>query len=170
MRKIVSVFLAAIMLLSLVQAAALADNDKKLTYTAFQQGDDVPNPEEGYRNSAVTHYWQDMFNIEIDWQIPPQGSEADQMSLMLGTGDYTDIMDMGFNTENLGTLCDDGVIYDLTPYLDDCMPNYKAWLDANPDVKSALFDDTAASTWQPPSRIIPSSGAVWCIAVTFWRP
>lgn len=75
MRKIVSVFLAAIMLLSLVQAAALADNDKKLTYTAFQQGDDVPNPEEGYRNSAVTHYWQDMFNIEIDWQIPPQGSE-----------------------------------------------------------------------------------------------
>lgn len=71
MRKIVSVFLAAIMLLSLVQAAALADNDKKLTYTVFQQGDDVPNPEEGYRNSAVTHYWQDMFNIEIDWQIPP---------------------------------------------------------------------------------------------------
>ena len=142
MRKIVSVFLAAIMLLSLVQAAALADNDKKLTYTAFQQGDDVPNPEEDYRNSAVIHYWQDMFNIEIDWQIPPQGSEADQMSLMLGTGDYTDIMDMGFNTENLGTLCDDGVIYDLTPYLDDCMPNYKAWLDANPDVKSALFDDS----------------------------
>ena len=46
MRKIVSVFLAAIMLLSLVQVAALADNDKKLTYTVFQQGDDVPNPEE----------------------------------------------------------------------------------------------------------------------------
>ena len=35
MRKIVSVFLAAIMLLSLVQVAALADNDKKLTYTVF---------------------------------------------------------------------------------------------------------------------------------------
>ena len=50
MRKIVSVFLAAIMLLSLVQVAALADNDKKLTYTVFQQGDDVPNPEEDYRN------------------------------------------------------------------------------------------------------------------------
>ena len=44
MRKIVSVFLAAIMLLSLVQAAALADNDKKLTYTAFQRATTCPIP------------------------------------------------------------------------------------------------------------------------------
>ncbi len=142
MKKIVSVFLAAILLLSLAQTAALAEFDKKLTYTVFQQGDDIPDPISAYRNSAVIHYWQDMFNIDIDWQIPPQGSEAEQMNLMLGTGDYTDLMDMSFNTENLGTLCDDGVIYDLTPYLDQYMPNYKAYLDANPDVKSALFDDS----------------------------
>ena len=142
MKKIISVFLAVILLLGTLQTAALAEYDKKLTYTVFQQGDDVPDPENQYRNSAMIHYWQDMFNIELDWQIPPQGSESEQMNLMLGTGDYTDIMDMGFNTENLGTLCDDGTIWDLTPYLDEYMPNYSAWLDANPDVKSALFDDS----------------------------
>lgn len=142
MKKIVSLFLAAVMLFGMMQTVALADNEKKLTYSVFQQGDDVPDPEEAYRSSGVIKYWQDMFNIEIEWQIPPQGSEADQMSMMLGTGDYTDLMDMNFNTENLGTLCDDGDIWDLTPYLDEYMPNYKAWLDANPDVKSALFDDS----------------------------
>ncbi|MBQ6256898.1 MAG: extracellular solute-binding protein [Clostridia bacterium] len=157
MKKTVSIFLAALMLLSTMLPAALADNEKRLTYTVFQQGDDVPNPEQMYRDSTMIHYWQDMFNIEFDWQIPPQGSESEQMNLMLGTGDYTDIMDMGFNTENLGTLCDDGTIYDLTPYLDEYMPNYKAWLDANPDVKSALFDDSgriylAATIQQNPKQ------------------
>ena len=141
MKRIVSAILVAILLLG-VLPAALAEFDNQLTYTVFQQGDDIPDPISAYRDSAVIHYWQDMFNIDIDWQIPPQGSESEQMNLMLGTGDYTDLMDMGFNTENLGTLCDDGVIYDLTPYLDQYMPNYKAYLDANPDVKSALFDDS----------------------------
>ncbi len=140
--KIVAAILAISLMLCCVQLPALAEDGEKLTYTVFQQGDDVPNPEDRYRESSVINYWQDMFNIEFDWQIPPQGSEAEQMTLMLGTGDYTDLMDMAFNTENLGTLCDDGAIYDLTPYMDEYMPNYKAWLDANPDVKSALYDDS----------------------------
>lgn len=144
MKKLLATLIAAALLLASFGAVALGevDTSEHLTYTVFQQGDDVPNPEEQYRESAMIHYWQDMFNIEMDWQIPPQGSESEQMTLMLGTGDYTDVMDMGFNTENLGTLCDDGTIYDLTPYLDAYMPNYSAWLDANPDVKSALFDDS----------------------------
>ncbi len=138
MKKWTTLVLAALMLVGIVSCAA-ADT---LSYTVFQQGDDVPNPVEAYEVSGVIRYWQDMFDIDMEWQIPPQGSEAEQMNLMLGTGDYTDIMDMSFNTESLSTLCDDGSIYDLTPYLDTLMPNYKAYLDANPDVKSALFDDT----------------------------
>lgn len=123
-------------------AAGSGDFSEKLTFTAFQQADD--NPEFSYDDNPVLKYWTKMFNIEIDWQFPPQGSEAEQLTLMFGTGDYTDIIDMSFNTENLGTLCDDDVIYDLTPYLEAYMPNYYAFLNApeNQDVKSALFDDT----------------------------
>lgn len=142
MKKILSLVLAVTLLLGMTHAAALAEFDQEMTFTVFQQGDDVPDPEAGYRDNGVVQYWQNMFNINVEWQIPPQGSEADQMSLMLGTGDYTDLMDMSFNTENLATLCDDGVIYDLTPYLEQYMPNYKAFLDANADVKSSLFDDS----------------------------
>lgn len=124
-----------------VMAAEAVDRSEALTYSIFIQGDDVPNQEEEYENSPVINYWQDMYNIDLEWQIPPQGSESEQFTLMIGTGDYTDIMDMSFNTENLSTLCDDGTIYDLTPYIETYMPNYFAYLENNEDVKSALYDD-----------------------------
>lgn len=123
-------------------SSAEVDLSEKLTYSIFAQADDVPDPEGLLESSPVLNYWQDMFNIDIEWQLPPQGSESDQLTLMFGTGDYTDIIDMSFSTENLGTLCDDGAIYDLTPYIDQYMPNYRAFLEANSDVKSALYDDS----------------------------
>lgn len=117
------------------------DLSEKMTFTAFQQADD--NPEFTYDNNPVLLYLYDKFNIEIDWQLPPQGSEAEQLTLMLGTGDYTDLIDLSFNRENLTTLCDDGAIWNLTSYIEAYMPNYYAFLNdpANQDVKSALSDD-----------------------------
>lgn len=122
-------------------SASGLDMSETLTYSVFIQADDVPDPQGAYENSAVVNYWQDMFNIKMEWQLPPQGSESDQFTLMIGTGDYTDIMDMSFNTENLSTLCDDGVIYDLTPYIEEYMPNYYTYLQENDDVRTALYDD-----------------------------
>lgn len=122
-------------------SAEKLDYSEQLSYTIFIQADDVPNPEEKYENSPIINTWQDMYNIDLDWQLPPQGSEADQFTLMIGTGDYTDIMDMSYNTENLSTLCEDEVIYDLTPYIAKYMPNYNAYLQANQDVKSILYND-----------------------------
>lgn len=124
-----------------MESAEELDYSEQLTYTIFIQADDVPDPEGLYESSPVINYWQDMFNVDLEWQLPPQGSESDQFTLMIGTGDYTDIMDMSFNTENLATLCEDEVIYDLTPYVEKYMPNYTAYMDANPDVKSTLYND-----------------------------
>ncbi len=116
------------------------DTSETQSISIFMQADDVPEGTPG-DDGAVLNYWKEMFNLEIEWQKPPQGSEQEQLSMMFGTGDYTDVIDLGFNTENLSTLCQDGVIYELSEYIDKYMPNYKAVLEANPDVKSALYDD-----------------------------
>lgn len=121
------------------QGASGIDMSKTLKYTVFAQADDVAQG--GDNIDPVMDYWEKMFNIKLEMQYPPQGSESDQFTLMIGTGDYTDIMDLNFNTENLETLYEDGVIYELSKYVDQYMPNYKAYLDANPDVKSAMYDD-----------------------------
>lgn len=116
------------------------DTSETQSISIFMQADDVPEGTPG-DDGAVLNYWKEMFILEIEWQKPPQGSEQEQLSMMFGTGDYTDVIDLGFNTENLSTLCQDGVIYELSEYIDKYMPNYKAVLEANPDVKSALYDD-----------------------------
>lgn len=121
------------------QEASGLDLSEKMHISIFSQADDVSYEE--FIANPIFAYWSDMFNLELEWQLPPQGSETDQLNMMFGTQDYTDVIDISYNTENLTTLCEDGVIYNLAPYLDTELPNYKAFLDANPDVKSALLDD-----------------------------
>ena len=91
------------------------DLSEKITVSIFQQADDVTMEE--YLSNPVLLYWQDMFNLEVDWQLPPQGSEQEQLTMMLGTGDYTDVINASFSTENLASLCADGVIYELSDYI-----------------------------------------------------
>ena len=120
------------------------NQSEPLDVSIFSQADDVSS-NEMYEN-AVMNYWADKFNLVVEWQLPPQGSETEQLNMMFGTGDYTDVIDLSFNTENLQTLFEDGVIYDLASYIDEYMPNYKAVLEANPDVKSIIYDEDSIYT------------------------
>ena len=143
MKKMISMLLALVMVLSLcVPALADVDTSKKLTFSIFMQ----PDKERDLMSTnqlPVVAYWSEQCNIEVDWQYPPQGSETEQLNMMLGTGDYTDVIDLGFNQENLTTLWEDGVIWDIAPYIEECMPNFAALLNdpAYADVRSALYDD-----------------------------
>lgn len=142
MKKTLSLLLAVVMTFALCTSVmAEADVSQPMTVSIFMQADD--NPANADEENPVISYWRGLYNLEIDWQKPPQGSEQEQLNMMLGTGDYTDVIDLGFNTENLTTLYEDHVIYDLAPYLEEYMPNYYAFLNApeNADVKSVMFDD-----------------------------
>lgn len=138
------------LLLCLVMAGCLlagcgskddVDDSELMTVTIFQQADDVTMDE--VENNPIFQYWEKMFNLDIEWQFPPQGSEQEQLTMMLGTGDYTDVITFSFSTENLEAMCNDGVIYDLTDYIEEYMPNYDAYLKdpANADVRSILYND-----------------------------
>lgn len=115
------------------------DMSETLDITLFSQADDVS--EDVYYDNEVFKYFQDKYNLNIKYQFPPQGSEAEQLNMMFNTGDYTDLIDLSFNTESLTSLSEDGVLYNLTPYMEAYMPNYVAFLEANPDVKAAISDD-----------------------------
>lgn len=124
---------------SSAEASSAVDLSENMEISIFMQADDVA--EGDGEDPPVIQYWADRFNLTIEWQKPPQGSETEQLNMMLGTGDYTDVIDLGFNTENLATLYEDGVIYELSDYIDQYMPNYKKFLEDNPDVASALYND-----------------------------
>lgn len=116
------------------------DESQTISISYWMYADDYK-----YYNSLsenpVVKVLNDKFNVKLEFQAPAKGSEADNFQLMMGTQDYTDIMDMTYCTESLGTLYEDGVILDLAPYLDEYMPNYKALIDSNDALKRAVYDD-----------------------------
>lgn len=97
---------------------------------------------DSYSENPVVTYLNDKFNCKLDFQQPAMGSEQEQFSLMLGTGSYTDVMEITYSQAGVSTLFADDVIRDLAPYVDEYMPNFSAFLNApeNADVKEALYD------------------------------
>ncbi len=97
---------------------------------------------DSYNENPIVQYLNDKFNCTLSFQQPAMGSETEQFSLMLGTGSYTDVMEVTYSQAGVSSLYADGVIVDLAPYVESCMPNFKAFLEAdeNVDVKRALYD------------------------------
>ncbi len=97
---------------------------------------------DSYAENPVVTYLNDKFNCTLTFQQPAMGSETEQFSLMLGTGSYTDVMEVTYCQSGVSTLYADGVIRDLAPYVESCMPNFYAFINdpANADVKKALYD------------------------------
>jgi hypothetical protein len=78
-------------------------------------------------------------NISLKYQIPPVGSQSDNLNTMIGTGDYTDIIDGTYYSGSIIDLYNEGVTLDLTDLVKQYMPNYVAWLDAHPTYKKTCM-------------------------------
>lgn len=79
--------------------------------------------------NAVLNYWQEQTGIKVNWYDPASKAEAWAQQLL--DGKYSDIVDVGLNankSSSLLDLYDQGIIYDLKPYIEECMPNFNAML------------------------------------------
>ena len=51
---------------------------------------------------------------------------------MISTGEYTDLLDLSYYNGSIATLVEDGVLMDITEYVEEYMPDYVALLDEHP--------------------------------------
>lgn len=120
-------------------AAKTVDFNQHETFTVWLQA----NPNDWYsdysENPAVW-YLNEMFNVTLQFQQPPAGTEADALSLMFGTAEYTDMIDMNQYTGSITQLYEDGVVVDIAEYL-DYMPNFKKLLEIDEGFRRACYDD-----------------------------
>lgn len=101
-----------------------------------------------YQDNPVMQYYLDMEwdadgdgqgrKITIDFYTPPTGSENDYVNTLVSTGEYPDIMSMTFSSESAGEMYEDGMILDITDYVEQYMPNYLAYLDRHPELKDRV--------------------------------
>lgn len=116
------------------------DLSKHINFTYWMYADDY-KIYNSLSENPVVQYLNEKFNVTMEFQTPAMGSEADNFNLMMGTQDYTDIMDMTYNRTALSTLYEDGVIIDLAPYVEKYMPNYWNILQTNEEVRRVAYDD-----------------------------
>ena len=93
-----------------------------------------------YRNNPAIEYlltktWgPDNKKVDLEFFVPVAGAQQENFNTLLATGDYPDMMDATMYNGSLVDLYEQGTILDLTDYIDQYMPNYKAFLAANPDL------------------------------------
>ncbi len=110
------------------------------TFTIWQQSDSNDYYSDPSDN-PVTRYLTNMFNVTLSYERPPAGAEMDSLSLMLGTGEYTDMFNLDYLSTSLSDLYEDGVIINIADYLDS-MPNLKAHIEQNPGFARNMYDDS----------------------------
>lgn len=98
---------------------------------------------QGYNENPVVQYLQAMTfgekneKIELDFVVPPSGTAQENITTAVSTGEYQDIIDTAtiVNTMSVLELYDAGIALDLTEYVNQYMPNYRAYLEANPELQ-----------------------------------
>ncbi len=73
-------------------------------------------------------------NVQFTFQTPVAGAEQDNFNTMMSTGEYPEIIDLTIaDTPEL--LYDEGILMDITEYVEKYMPNYLAALEKYPEMK-----------------------------------
>lgn len=99
----------------------------------YSEYEDSPVVQYYLKDTYVGTDWEQV-SISLDFQVPAAGSESDNFNTLLATGDYQDIMELLYYTGSISDLYKEGIALDLTEYVENYMPNYKAYLEKNPQL------------------------------------
>jgi putative aldouronate transport system substrate-binding protein len=94
-----------------------------------------------YSENPIIQAMNKKYNVTVKFEQPVRGTERDAISLMFGTGEYTDMIEMSNYTGSIPQLYEDGVIADIAQYL-DYMPNFKNLLETDEGFRRTSYDDS----------------------------
>jgi putative aldouronate transport system substrate-binding protein len=121
------------------QAAGAVDYSQHETFSIWLYADPYDQYND-YSENPVVWALNKKYNVTLKFEQPVRGTESDSLSLMFGTGEYTDMIEMGRYTGSIPQLYEDGVIVDLMEYL-DYMPNVKRLLETEEGYRRTALDD-----------------------------
>ncbi len=126
-------------------ASAYSEADNTFSYWIPEGADSSyyadysQNPGVSY---ALAKKWgEEGSTLGFDFIVPVSGEERNNFNTLLSTGDYADVMTLTYYDGSVMDLYDEGVILDLTDYVEKYMPNYTRFLSEHPE-----YAQTATNT------------------------
>lgn len=112
---------------------------------------------------ALSHWSEEGTDVAFEFWVPPAGSAADNYSTMISTGELPDIMD-GSVADSGEKMCEEGLVIELTDYINEYMPNYKTFLEEHPSVKEQVcyYDEDGGEHYYDIAAVSDTTGPGWC--------
>ena len=134
MKKLVAILLSMLLILSLISCnkGEVKSGEEAKTETVevtwwISRGEDSTYYMSYDDNPAVKYLETLDFNgkkVDLKFLVPVTGTERDNFNTLLMTEEYAKIFDMSYCTSTATELYEDDIIWDLTPYIEEYMPNY----------------------------------------------
>ena len=134
MKKLVAILLSMLLILSLISCnkGEVKSGEEAKTETVevtwwISRGEDSTYYMSYDDNPAVKYLETLDFNgkkVDLKFLVPVTGAERDNFNTLLMTEEYAKIFDMSYCTSTATELYEDDIIWDLTPYIEEYMPNY----------------------------------------------
>ncbi len=87
----------------------------------------------------------------IEWQHPSASALAERFNVMIVSGEYPDAIVYQWSKIKNGaqSYVEDGVLVDLTPYVETCMPNFSKYMEEHPELKKDIVTDDGKILYIP---------------------
>lgn len=97
-----------------------------------------------YEDNPIAQYITSKYTfggkqVNVDYYVPPTGSESENFNNLLATGEYTQVIDMAMSSVSAAEMYQDEMIYDLTELASEYMPNYMAFISEHPELEENLY-------------------------------
>ena len=125
MRKTISLFLVLILSITLLGGISLAEDTRETLTILIQDSSYI----EDYETNAYTKHLEEVFGINLDFQLLPSSGAGDKLAMMINSGEtLPDIILYDLNYNTTWKYAQTGAIIPLTKYYED--PEYNANFEA----------------------------------------
>ncbi len=145
MKKVLSVVLSVLLLcLSLVGLSACGNEGDENTFTFLIDSPEDATYYSDYNQNPVAIYTQHNqqyagVDIKIEYKQLINGSQRDQYTTMISTGEYYDVMGTSYSPYSAAALNEMGIALELTEYVEKWMPNYMKILSGNENLQKVAY-------------------------------
>src|SRR5699024_1222219 len=150
--KMMYCFLALMIMLTLVSCSNESSNkensdnlnkegmpivDKKITLDFF--AGKAPATHEDWNDVLIYNEYEDISNIDINWEMVPFDSLSEKLNLALSGGSLPDAFhSANISSQDLLKYGEQGTLVPLNDLIDEYAPNFKAILEEYPELEKSI--------------------------------